>query len=181
MSLLSDLVLLGEGSDLTELPADVFAEVQKNIRAGANDSEQDWANALHLVHKAYEVSGVHRPDPSMKAAWKQYEENIQYAVTQLGKARGMDADWRMSANMFHEAMGRTPTYRVSSNGAKGSESWNTTAKSIDEIIDNIKQRDNELHDIEVNKAEDGRSATLLFSKWGIKKNYRLKIEQNSVV
>ena len=115
MSFLTDLLIINEGSDLTELTPDIMSDIQKNIRKGASETEQKWANALHLVQKAYEVSGVQRPEPDMKAAWKQYEENITYSVQQLAKFRGMDADWRMSASVFHEAMTpKPPTYRVSS-------------------------------------------------------------------
>lgn len=88
--------------DLSALPEDVMKEIQKNIRDGADDKEQDWANALELVHKAYDVAGVDRPMPNMEAAWEQYEENIQYAVKQLSKSRGVKADWRMSASNLGE-------------------------------------------------------------------------------
>lgn len=179
MSFLSDLLQLTvEGSDLSELPYDVMQELQKNIRDGAQDTEQNWANALHLVQKAYEVAGIQRPEPSMAAAWKQYEENIQYAVEQLAKYRGMDGDWRMSSHVFREAMERKVTFRVSSESPKAKDTYQIQAKNIDDIIDSINARNTDMYDIEVKKADDGMSATLLFSKYGIKKNYRLKIQQN---
>ena len=181
MTFLTDLLVINEGSDLTELTPDIITDIQKNIRKGASDTEQKWANALHLVQKAYEISGVQRPDPDMKAAWKQYEENITYSVQQLAKFRGMDADWRMSAHVFHEAMTRQMTYRVSSEGANEKDTYQVAAKSLDELIDGINSKNTDLYDIDVKKADDGRSATLMFSKWGIKKNYRLKIEQNNAL
>jgi hypothetical protein len=155
-----------------------MSELQKNIRDGAQDTEQKWANALHLVHKAYEVAGIQRPEPNMGAAWKQYEENIQYAVEQLAKYRGMDGDWRMSSHVFREAMERRTTFRISSEGSKSKDTYQVQAKSLDDIIDSINTKNTDMYDIEVKKADDGRSATLLFSKYGIKKNYRLKIQQN---
>lgn len=88
--------------DLSELPEDVMKAIQKNIREGADDKEQKWANALELVHKAYDVAGVDRPTPGMERAWEQYEENIQYAVEQLSKARGARGDWRMSSSSLGE-------------------------------------------------------------------------------
>ncbi len=178
MTFLTNLLQLKEGSDLTELPHDVMSEIQKNIRDGAKDMEQSWANALHLVHKAYEVSGTQRPDPSMAGAWKQYEENITYSVHQLGKYRGMDADWRMSASIFREAMEKKVTFRVSSEGSKSKDTFQVQAKSMDEIIQSINDKNTDMYDIDVKKADDGLSAVLLFSKYGIKKNYRLKIQQN---
>lgn len=77
--------------------------IKKNIRAGTKpDKEtgqfQNWANALHLVHKAYEVAGIQRPTPDMKELWKQYEENITIAVEELSKTQGMDGSWRMTAH-----------------------------------------------------------------------------------
>ena len=83
--------------DLSALPDGELGKVKSNISKGAKDTEQLWANALELVHTGYEVAQIQRPDITMEAAWKQYEEMIQYAVQELAKARGMDGDWRMSA------------------------------------------------------------------------------------
>ena len=178
MTFLTDLLTIAEGKDLTELPHDAMSEIQKNIRDGAKDLDQTWANALHLVQKAYEVSGTQRPDPGMAAVWKQYEENIEYSVQQLAKYRGMDADWRMSAHIFREAMAKQLTFRVSSEGKKSKDTYQVQAKSLDDIVNSIHDRNTDMYDIDVKKANDGLSATLLFSKFGIKKNYRLKIQQN---
>ena len=95
-------VLLSE-KDQTQLPEMTMKTIQSNIRKGAQDVSQVWANALELVHKAYSVSQVQRPKPGMTGGWKQYEENITYAVDQLAKARGLDSDWRMSSAALHEA------------------------------------------------------------------------------
>lgn len=181
MTFLTDLLLVSEGGgDLTELTPDIMSELQKNIRKGASDIEQKWPNALALVQKAYEVSGVQRPDPDMMAAWKQYEENITYSVQQLAKFRGMDGDWRMSAHIFHESLSvKKSTYRVSSEGSNSKETYQVAANDLDEIIDGINSNNTELYDVDVKKAPDGRSATLGFSKWGIKKNHRVKIEKNN--
>jgi len=179
MKFLTDLLTVAEGKDLTELPYDAMNEIQGNIRDGAKDLDQSWANALHLVQKAYEVAGIQRPDPSMAAAWKQYEQNIEYSVQQLAKYRGMDADWRMSAHIFHEAMSKKLTFRVSSEGQKSKDTYQVQAKSLDDILDSIHGQNTDMYDIDVKKANDGLSAVLLFSKFGIKKNYRLKIQQNT--
>ncbi len=85
-----------EKTDLSELPEGDLNKVKKNIRKGAQDTDQRWANALELVHTAYEISEIQRPDITMESAWKQYEEMIKYAVQELAKARGMDDDWRMT-------------------------------------------------------------------------------------
>ena len=102
----------GENKKLSLLPNDVVTALKKRVREGAEDQEQGWANALELVHKAYEVEGVVRPDPSMADAWKQYEEMLQYAVQQLAKNRGMDGDWRMSSSMFREAYTKKQKFLV---------------------------------------------------------------------
>lgn len=107
--------------DLSELPPGVINDLKSNISKGAKDIKQKWANALELVHKAYEVGyeeeeqtvdekgkqkkiksrkPVERPTPSMEAGWKQYEELLQHAVGELAKHRGLSgkyADWRMSS------------------------------------------------------------------------------------
>ena len=45
MPLLKDLLTLNEGEDFDSLPTDVMSELQKNIRDGAKDREQLWANS----------------------------------------------------------------------------------------------------------------------------------------
>lgn len=95
----SELILLNsllEG-DYSALPNTVIAELQKLIRKGAADLEQQWANALELVHKAYQVANVRRPIPEEKAAWQQYEDLIAYAVKQLYNTRGIDGKWRLTS------------------------------------------------------------------------------------
>lgn len=88
---------LSEKDDMSALPDAQLKEIQKNIKDGAKDTTQLWANALELVHKAYEVAKIERPDITMEAAWKQYEEMIEFAVRELAKTRGPDGDWRMSS------------------------------------------------------------------------------------
>jgi hypothetical protein len=89
-------------SDLNKLPQPKIDEIEKLIRDGAKDLEQKWANALELVHKAYEVAQVQRPTPDMNDAWKQYETMLSLAVKNLAKHRGRDGDWRMSSAIFRE-------------------------------------------------------------------------------
>jgi len=89
------------------LPQSTMDKIKKLIRDGARPNKdtgqhEPWANALHLVHKAYEVAQVQRPTPDMKDLWKQYEENIQIAVNELSKERGIDGEWRMTAHELHK-------------------------------------------------------------------------------
>lgn len=181
MKLLQYLTILQESSDnLDQLPEDVFSEIQKNIRDGAKDLDQHWANALELTQKAYEVAGVQRPTPDMKNAWKQYEENLQYAVEQLAKYRGMDGDWRMSSAIFREAMEKKYTFRVTEMGNNSSKTYTIQAKNITEIIDDIERASKPQFDVSVkqsNDPENPNAAILSFSKWGIRKNYRIRIQQ----
>jgi len=178
MKLLNQLVYLNEQQkgDLSQLPGDVMSDIQKNIRNGAEDIEQKWANALELVHKAYEVAGVQRPTPDMKTAWTQYEENLQYAVQQLAKQRGIDGDWRMSSAMFHESLQRKVPFRVTASGPNDGETYKVNAKSINDVVDSIKKENKDLYDIDI-KRPTPHTVVLVFSKWGIRKNYRVKIEQ----
>ncbi|KKL93292.1 hypothetical protein LCGC14_1876070, partial [marine sediment metagenome] len=94
---------LNEKTDLSELPEGELKKIKTNIRKGAQDTDQRWANALELVHTAYELAQVQRPDITMESAWKQYEEMINHAVQELAKARGLDDNWRMTSSSLHEA------------------------------------------------------------------------------
>ena len=151
MPLLKDLLTLNEGEDFDSLPSDVMSELQKNIRDGAKDREQLWANSLELVHKAYEVAGVQRPTPELKNAWKQYEENLVYAVQQLAKERGMGGDWRMSSAIFHEAMEKKYTFRVQELGDDFGKGHTISAKSLDEVIEAIKSKSSDGFDVKVSR------------------------------
>lgn len=181
MNLLTNLLTFNEGDDLDSISSDMMKDIQKNIKDGAKDQEQMWANALELVHKAYEVAGVERPSPDLKNAWKQYEENLQLSVAQLAKERGMDSDWRMSSHVFREAMeSRTHKFRVTEMGDTFGKGHTMHAKSLDEIIDSIKNKGNGAFDVNIKKSTNGdnpRMVTLEFSKFGVRKNYRVRIQQ----
>lgn len=86
--------MLNEKTDLSELPEGDLNKIKSNITKGAKDTDQRWASALELVHTAYEVAKVQRPDLTMKTAWEQYSEMITHACQELAKARGIDGDWR---------------------------------------------------------------------------------------
>lgn len=83
--------------DATKLQPYQVDEIRKKIREGAKDIEQKWANALELVHKAYEVTGNERPTPLQKDLWKTYEDMISFATKELANVRGIDGDWRMTS------------------------------------------------------------------------------------
>ena len=179
MKLLTTL-LSEKKDDLSRLPNDLFKEVQKNIRKGSEDLQQKWANALELVHKAYEVAAVQRPSPDMKDAWEQYEENIEYAVKQLSDARGMEDDWRMSSAMFREAFeGNMQKWRVTFGGKSYVTESNNVGEIIDEVLEKVRKGLNEVEgvdlEMEIENTRDG--IQLRFSKWGIKRNERITIEK----
>lgn len=172
MNLLTDLYNLAETKeDLSKLPQDVMTSIKSNIRKGAEDLEQKWANALELVIKAYQVDGVQRPDPSMDSAWKQYEENLQYAVQQLAKSRGMNADWRMSSSIFHEALEKKPTFHVTVHDADINESYTIRASSITDVIKLFENTP-----FEVKTRQQGDTTQLLFSRWNIYDSLRVFIK-----
>lgn len=165
--------------DMSELSPDIINEIQKNIRTGAKDDSQNWSNALELTHKAYEVAGVQRPTPDMKSAWTQYETNLQYAVEQLAKFRGMDGDWRMSSSVFREALERTLKFRITEMGTAFNNTYTLEAKTIDDIINKIKDN-NSNFDVKVKLSKDPENpnmAIISFFKWGVRKKYQIKIQQ----
>lgn len=80
----------------TAMPEAVMSLIKKNIKKGAADISQNWKNALELTNTAYQATDVDLPHPQDKIVWRQYEENIRFAVRQLAIHRGMSGDWRMT-------------------------------------------------------------------------------------
>lgn len=165
-----------EGNDMSGLPDGTLKEIQSNIRKGAEDKQQSWANALALVHKAYEVTGVERPDPSMKEAWKQYEEMIQYAVEQLAHYRGLEADWRMSSAMFHEAEFAKKTYRAEVSGPNVPDThFVVTANNRQEVVRAIKEQFKDNYEIKSENTDDG-GVKITFWRMGIRTNNIINVK-----
>lgn len=181
MRFLKDLTFMPEGQELDSLPEDVMAEIQKNIRAGAKDVEQKWANALELTHKAYEVSGVQRPTPDMKNAWKQYEQNLEIAVQQLSKYRGVRGDWRMSSSMFHEALEKRIQFDVHVYNHGSLSSYRTEARSLTDLLEHIQRQNNQGYDLKIKKKDDGLGAYIQFFRFGVKVKARVDIDQVGIV
>lgn len=105
------------------LPAFLVSKVNSLISDGAGDLTQNWANALHLVKKAYKVANqmgeedssygekyrawcavnggkLAIPAPTKRTQWTQFEEFLARAVKELAKQRGLDGDWRLSSSKF---------------------------------------------------------------------------------
>ena len=158
---------LNEKTDLTELPEGEINKVKANIRKGAKDLNQKWANALELVHTAYEVAKVERPDITMEAAWKQYEDMIKYAVEQLSDARGIDGDWRMSSSSLNEAKQEDEIFDFSIETNVDGLPVNVVkkAKNIDELIKPFYAHNVTGHDIEL-RHRSANHVTLHFCKDG---------------
>lgn len=109
---LSRINRLDEADDLSELPYDVYNELENHIRNGAKDMDKEIENALELVKEAYKVENVELPTPAMKKAWEQFSQLLEYATTNLHKYRGIDGDWRMSAYMYRESVENDMRYAV---------------------------------------------------------------------
>ena len=154
-------------SDLNKLPQPKIDEIEKLIRDGAKDLEQKWANALELVHKAYEVAQVQRPTPDMNDAWKQYETMLSLAVKNLAKHRGRDGDWRMSSAIFREfehALSKLiveadkeqqTKFTISSEIDELPLHTTVTADTMDEVLNPIRRRITDLR--KQRKDEGGRT------------------------
>lgn len=126
-----------DDSGMTE---EMMKEIQKTIRNGAEDKDQKWANALELVHKSYDDIGQPYPSPDEKSAWKQYEDNISYAVSQLAKSRGLQGDWRMSSSIFRESESEDKLFKVKYiHGLRVSETWTIKAKSIEDLSNMVRE------------------------------------------
>ena len=185
MKFLKQALYLAEADDLSELPPITMKDIQSNISKGAKDIEQNWANALELVHKAYSVSKVQRPKPGMAAGWKQYEENITYAVQQLAKARGMKSDWRMSASSLREAINTMESGASKYNvhlQIPNTDPINATVEAsdismiIDMVKDNVKKDpEASVYEMRVEDDEDEEGAKITFWLHGIRDNAFVKI------
>lgn len=155
-----------EKNDLSELPESDIKKIKTNIRKGAQDLEQLWANALELVHQAYEVAQIQRPDLTMEKAWKQYEEMIKYAVEELTKARGIDGDWRMSSASLHEAAkDEEYEFNMETNVEGLPVNVVKKAKTIDELIKPFYANNITGHDIEL-RHRGANNVCLYFCKDG---------------
>lgn len=157
------------------LPSDIIAELQYKIRKGSQDLKQRWANALELVHRAYEVVGVQRPTPEMSDAWKQYESLIQYAVQRLAKDRGMTDDWRMSAAMFHESIAPKNKFKITIDLAE-QQIVCVEAKNLQEIIDTIGEKLSSEMEMKVSNISESVTQ-IKFSTFGICKKQTVLIEK----
>lgn len=136
---LKQFMLAEFAGDMTALPDKVVDEIKKNIRDGAKDLEQNWANALELTHKAYEVTNVARPTPEQQGAWKQYDTLIAYAVKQLAFFRGLNGAWRMSKVLYAESLeegSRLKSHRFFID-IPGHEPREVDASNMDEIIESL--------------------------------------------
>lgn len=145
-------------------------ELKKNIRKGAEDLSQDWANALELVHRAYLVSKIQRPTPDLFAGWKQYESMIKYAVEQLSRARGIKGNWRMSTGDLTHAL---HNYRVRTENKE----FIIPGDSLDNAIKKIsKPLIDKNYDI-TPKQIDENTTQIVVSKWGIIQKIKILISQ----
>ena len=177
MKLLRDILPLAEGKDMSELPEGTMSEIQSNMRKGAKDKDQDWSNALELCHKAYEVCGVERPDPSWKTAWKQYEENIQYAVQMLAKFHGLDGNWRMSSRSLRESDGDQPkrTFRVQVTGPNLKDTdFIIGAENRQEVVREVKAAFKGQYKVQAENVDEG--AELTFWSMGVRTNNKISIK-----
>lgn len=165
--------LTSRSEQLNAYPEATMDQLRKLIREGTKPNKETgqyekWGSALQLVHQAFTVAGVQRPTPQMKEMWKQYEELIAYAVKELAKTRGLDADWRMTASELEDA------YHFAVNGGIlleiDGETVEVLEKDTNEVINvfqDIGRRKG--YDIQINNNE------ITFWKYGIKQKHNIKI------
>ena len=134
--------LIQENEDLSALPDKVMGEIKSNIRKGAKDLQQQWKDALELVHKAYQVTLVRRPAPDQKGAWKQYMDLIGYGVQQLRHTRGVDGKWRRSQTLVREAITEAETLKGRRYFIEipGNAPQEVEADNMDDIIEKMQNK-----------------------------------------
>ena len=166
---------LNEKSDKSELPEGDIAKVKTNIRKGAQDEDQRWANALELVHTAYEVARIERPDITLESAWKQYEEMIKYAVQELHKARG-DDDWRSSPRLSEGKEPEVFDFSIETNVDGLPVNVIKKAVNIEELIKPFYSHNVTGHDIEL-RHRGANSVCLYFCKDGKRTGDKVNIRK----
>lgn len=87
--------IIQESEDRSELSPEIFKSLQHEVEVLAKDPDKMWPSALALLHDAYEVVGVERPTPAMRAAWVQYEELMTNSVQYLNKYQPK-GNWRIT-------------------------------------------------------------------------------------
>ncbi len=152
--------------DLSALPDEMVKQIKKLIKSGAEDLQQDWANALALVHSAYDQTGTEYPNPDMKSAWKQYEENISYSVEQLAKYRGLTGNWRMSSSVFESE--QLTTFKIRHiHGDRVSETVSVEAKDINHLAE-IMEKEERRKNVEVKIKHNKNNYHITFWKHNTK-------------
>lgn len=155
-SLLKQFIVLSEAKDMTELPYDVFNDLQKHIHKGAKDLDKKITNALDLVKEAYKVENVDLPEPSMKKAWGQLETLITYATQKLTKFRGIDGDWRISAYRVVESIANLKEYSFKIKVGDSVEYGSTEADTIEEVVEEITaQFQNDSINVKLRESDEG--------------------------
>lgn len=76
------------------LPELIFKKVERKIRDGAKDYDQDWDNAIDLVDWAFQELDLERPMAS-DDRWEQYTDLVKTGVEELHKARGDNPMWHV--------------------------------------------------------------------------------------
>lgn len=84
------------GDETQMLAPHKMKQLQVLIRKGAKDLDQDWVSAVHLVNKAFKVSGHRIPTADMTDGFDQYQFLIGFTVGVLGNIRGPNAKWRLT-------------------------------------------------------------------------------------
>jgi len=167
---------LNEKEKLDALPDGELNKVKSNITKGAKDLDQLWASALELVHTAYEVAKIQRPDITMEAAWKQYEEMIAHACQELSKARGIDGDWRTSSSQLREAEVEEFEFSMETNVDGLPVNVIKKAANIEELINPFYANNVTGHDIEM-RHRGVNNVCLYFCKDGKRTGDRVTIKK----
>jgi hypothetical protein len=76
------------------LPKLIFKKVERKIKDGAKDYDQEWDSPIDLVDWAFQELDLQKPMASDER-WEQYTELVRDAVSELHKARGDNPMWHL--------------------------------------------------------------------------------------
>ena len=76
-------------------PNDTVAALKREINTGSKDLEKIWKDAIELTDHSFITLKVPKPRPSNEKRWKQYNDLLSIAVTDLYDSRGLEGTWRI--------------------------------------------------------------------------------------
>jgi hypothetical protein len=76
-----------------EFPKDTITAIKKSINVFTKDLAMSWDNAMEMLDAVLIELGIPKPTANLRAQWEQYAELIEFSVTSMADARGINGSW----------------------------------------------------------------------------------------